>query len=304
MRNVIERLLNLLAFMLTAGRTVSAEEIRRRVSGYGDSSDEAFRRMFERDKDVLRSVGIPIEYNDTEGWGIEPGYLIDPRDYRLLDPGLTDEERASLALASRVVRLGGGSTASDALLKLGGVGPGGGQEPLGADLGASADLLGDLFAAVSERRTIAFDYRGTRRRLDPYGLAHRRGHWYLVGEAGSGVRVFRIDRMEGTEIVSEPGAFARPDGFDLRAEIDAHPWEAGSDETVIAMVRFEPELAWWAARTLHVEAPGSGPLEVELPVANVDAFVGWLLSFGDAATVLSPPELQQQVVGRIEAALS
>lgn len=304
MRNVIERLLNLLAFLLTAGRAVSAEEIRHRVSGYGGSTDEAFRRMFERDKDLLRSIGIPLEYTDTDGWGLEQGYQIDPRDYRLLDPGLTDEERASLSLAARVVRLGGGSNASDALLKLGGVGPGGGQEPLGADLGSSADRLGDLFAAVSERRSVRFTYRGSERRLDPYGLAHRRGHWYLVGDAGSGVRVFRIDRMEDAEIVSGPDAFERPAGFDLRGEIDSHPWEAGSEETVVARVRFDPDLAWWAARTLHVEAPDTGPLEVDLPVANVDAFVGWLLSFGDAATVLAPPELQDQVVGRIEAALS
>jgi proteasome accessory factor B len=304
MRNVIERLLNLLAFLLTSSRPVPAEEIRQRVAGYGDSSDEAFRRMFERDKDLLRSIGIPVEYTDEDGWGIEPGYRIDPRDYRLLDPGLTDEERAALALAGRVVRLGGGPSASDALLKLGGVGPGGGQEPLGADLGSSADRLGDLFAAVSERREIEFQYRDAGRRIAPYGLAHRRGHWYLVGEGASGVRVFRVDRMDDVAVVGEAGGFRRPADFDLRGAIDSHPWEAGSDQTVIARVRFDPHLAWWAARTLHVEAPAEGPLEVELPVANTDAFIGWVLSFGDAAVLLGPPELSRLLVERVEAALT
>lgn len=304
MRNVIERLLNLLAFLLTAARPVPADEIRWRVAGYGDSTDEAFRRMFERDKELLRNIGIPLELTATDGWEIEPGYTIDPESYRLPDPGLTDEERTALALASRVVRLGGGPIGAEALLKLGGVGPGGGQEPLGADLGLSADRLGDLFWAVSERRRVTFAYRGRRRQIQPYGLGHRRGHWYLVGEGSEGSRVFRVDRMADLAVGPIPDAFSRPDDFDLRGAIDSHPWETGRDEEVIAKVSFDREMAWWAARTLHVPLPAQGPLEVEMPVANVDAFIGWLFSFGESAVVIGPSELRSQVVARIEAALA
>ena len=57
MKNVLERLLNLLACLLTAGRPVTADEIRHTVAGYEDKSDEAFHRMFERDKDLLREMG-------------------------------------------------------------------------------------------------------------------------------------------------------------------------------------------------------------------------------------------------------
>lgn len=301
-RAVIERLLNLLAFLLTSSRPVTANEIRNRVAGYGRSSDEAFRRMFERDKDLLRRIGIPLELNQGNGWGIEAGYVIDPDDYRLPDPGLTDEERAALALAARVVRLGGGPAAPDALLKLGGTGPGGGSEPLGADLGPAADTLGDLFSAVSERRTVAFDYRDRERTVQPYGLAHRRGHWYLVGGTDDGVRVYRVDRMEALEVAAQPDAFRRPSDFDLRREIDAHPWEAGPDEIVVATVEFSPEMAWWAARTLKVDHQG-GALTVDLPVANVDAFIGWIVSFDDDAEVKAPPELRRMVVERVEAAV-
>lgn len=302
MRKVIERLLNLLAFLLTTPRPVTADEIRNQVAGYDSPTDEAFHRKFERDKDLLRRIGIPLELSDGNGWGIEAGYVIDPDSYRIPDPGLTDEERAALALAARVVRLGGGPAASEALLKLGGMGPGGGEEPLGADLGSAADRLGDLFAAVTERRVVAFGYNDKPREVRPYGLAHRRGHWYLVGGVDDGVRVFRVDRMTSVVPASGRESFSRPADFDLRAEIDAHPWEAGSDETVVARVRFEPELAWWAARTLRVEHE-TGPLSVELPVANVDAFIGWILSFDDAAVVEGPPELRRQVVDRVEAAL-
>lgn len=304
MRKVIERLLNLLAFLLTTSRPVTAEEIRRRVAGYGGSGDEAFRRMFERDKDLLRRIGIPLELSEGNGWGIEAGYVIDPDSYRLPDPGLTDEERAALSLASRVVRLGGSPAAPEALLKLGGVGPGGVSEPLGADLGVAADQLGDLFAAVTERRMIEFDYHQRRRSLAPYGLAHRRGHWYLVGGPGEGdPRVFRVDRMSNLALTGESDAFRRPADFDLRAAIDAEPWEAGSDATVLATVEFDREIAWWAARMLKLDHH-EGPLTVELPVANVDAFIGWILSFDDGAVVTGPPELRQQVVERIQAAMA
>lgn len=303
MRRVIERLLNLLAFLLTTSRPVTADEIRLRVAGYDGSSDDAFRRMFERDKDLLRNIGIPIELRTSDGWGIDQGYVIDPGSYRLPDPGLTDEERAALALATRVVRLGSGTVPPDALQKLGGGGLGGGEEPMGADLGLSADRLGDLFVAVSERREVTFEYREGERRLKPYGLAHRRGHWYLVGEGSSGVRVFRVDRMEGTRVGDAAHAFRRPARFNLKAEIDSQPWEMGPDERVVARVRFGPEMAWWAARMLHLDHE-EGPLEVELPVANVDAFIGWMLSFDDTAEILGPEELRRSLVERVEAALA
>ena len=59
MNKVVERLLNLLAFLLTVGRPVTMDEIRRTVAGYDRDADEAFRRMFERDKELLRAMGCP-----------------------------------------------------------------------------------------------------------------------------------------------------------------------------------------------------------------------------------------------------
>ena len=107
MRRVIERLLNLLAFLLTAERPVTAEEIRMTVAGYAKESDEAFHRMFERDKALLRRMGIPLELKATDGWEVEYGYALHPDEYQLPDPDLNDEERAALWLAAQVVRLGG-----------------------------------------------------------------------------------------------------------------------------------------------------------------------------------------------------
>ena len=115
MQKVIERILNLLAFLLTAARPVTADEIRMTVAGYDQDSDDAWRRMFERDKDLLRRLGIPLETLPTDAWGVEHGYAVPRGRYALPDPDLSDEERTALWLAAKVVRLGGGPPGPDAL---------------------------------------------------------------------------------------------------------------------------------------------------------------------------------------------
>jgi predicted DNA-binding transcriptional regulator YafY len=201
-----------------------------------------------------------------------------------------------------MVRLGGSNAGLAGLLKLGGVERGAGVEPLGADLGAEASVLGDLFLAVSERRKLHFGYAGVSRSLEPYGMAHRRGHWYLIGHTADGERVFRVDRISDLEVGRDAGAFQRPKRFQVKKAMSANPWEMGTEDIVTASVRFDEGLAWWAARTLGLAHPESGPLDVELSVANKDAFIGWILGFGPDAEVLAPPEMRAAVVERVEAA--
>ncbi len=302
MQNVIERVLNVLIYLLESTRPVTAEDVRRTVPGYADQSDEAFHRMFERDKDVLRRLGIPLELVALDAWEVDFGYTVDPEKYAIADPGLSDEERAALSLASRMVRLGGAHAGLNGLLKLGGVERGLGFEPFGADLGPEADVLGPLFGAVTERRPVSFHYRGNRRTLDPYGVAHRRGHWYVVGSSADGERVYRVDRLSKLD-VGEPAQFKRPKGFDVKAVLQAQPWEAGYDEQIEASVRFDADVAWWAGRTLG-KTVKKGPLRTTIPVSNRDAFIGWILSFGPSAEVIEPADLRAEVIARVDAALA
>lgn len=307
MQNVIERILNLLAFLLTVQRPVSADEIRMTVAGYDQSNDEAFRRMFERDKDLLRQLGIPLELQPTDVWEVEHGYVVPADAYALDDPGLDDEERAALWLAAQVVRIGGQAAGPDALFKLGGAPVGGAVEPLAADLG-DGETLGDIFLAVSERRWIDFDYRGSSRRVAPYGLVHRRGHWYVVGpEAGdlATIKAFRVERAAGLTLGAGADQFDRPDGFRASDAIPQAPWEAGGDD-LVADVVFDADLAWWAKRQLTGRAESKqgadGELRASIPVANVDAFIAWMLSFDDRAEILGPAELRAALVERVTAA--
>jgi predicted DNA-binding transcriptional regulator YafY len=298
---VIERILNLLAFLLTANRPVTAEEIRTTVAGYDQSTDDAFHRMFERDKDLLRRLGIPLELVPTDGWQVEQGYVVDPETYALLDPGFTDEERAALWLAAEIVHVGG-VTAPDALLKLGGAPLATSGEPLAASLAEGSENLGIAFLAITERRHLDLTYRGRRRRVAPYGLVHRRGHWYLVAADDDVVKVFRMDKASGVASGEVAGAFRRPAGFRAAEFIPETPWEAGAEEAT-AQVRVDPEMAWWARRQIgtrgRLTETADGGIDAELPVANPEAFIGWLLLFDDKAELLGPPELRQRLLDRV-----
>ncbi len=303
MQNVVERTLNLLIYLLESPVPVTADDVRNTVAGYADQSDEAFHRMFERDKDVLRRLGVPLELKAMDVWEVDFGYSVDPEQYAIPDPGLTEEERVALSLASRMVRLGGSHAGLDALLKLGGMERSAGIEPIGADLGAEADTLGMLFGAITERREIEFTYRGNDRTLKPYGMAHRRGHWYVLGGGSSGDRLYRADRISKLKVGDESGAFAKPGEFDVRSIMDSQPWETGGEGSEDeAVIRFDAEVAWWAARSLGLDEP-DGDLEARVPYSNMDALVGWILSFGASAEVLAPQVLRSEIRARVEAAL-
>ena len=303
MQKVIERILNLLAFLLTTDHPVSADEIRHTVAGYDDKGDEAFRRTFERDKELLRQIGIPLELRATDLFEVEFGYVIPDEGYALVDPGLTEEERAALALATQAVRFGGQPSGPDAVLKLGGAVAGDAAVPAGAYLGAEIDAVAEVFDAVSQRRSVTFDYRDRTRTVDAYGLVHRRGHWYLVGpEKGDIVKVYRLDRA-GDLTTGEPDAFERPKGFRAQEAVATFPWDQG-EEDVVATIRFDPDVAWIAEREIGSLASttkeGDGSLEATLPIGATGPLLSWLVGFAEGAVIVEPQELIDQYVAMVQ----
>jgi proteasome accessory factor B len=302
MQRVIERALNLLAFLLTAGRPVTADEIRVTVAGYGHQSDEAFHRTFERDKDLLRALGVPVRLAPTDGWEVEFGYVIPGEEWSMEDPGLTDDERTAVLLAAQAVRFGGEASGADALFKLGGARAGVGGEPLAADLGLSAADVEAAFSAVTDRRTLRFAYSGTPRTIHPYGLVHRRGHWYVVGPESADpatIKAFRLDRASEVAAGERADAFERPTGFRPSDAVPQAPWEAGAAD-ITAVVRFDAPVAWLARRHLspmaQVNEDEAGTIEVTMPVANTAAFLGWLIGFEDQAEIVAPEGLRASFV--------
>lgn len=304
MRAVIERLINLLAFLIDSGRPVTAREIRLTVHGYGQDSDAAFHRMFERDKDTLRRLGVKLEMRSTDVWEVEKGYVIPDETYRTIDPDLTEEERTALALAVHMMRTGDGLSGSDALLKLGGARFVEAAVPMGADL-APGERPGAVFEAVFEQRRLRFTYHGKRRTVDPYGMRYHRGRWYFAGaEKGrpaEEIRTYRLDRAEGLEAAGPAGAFERPGGFAARDIMASLPWETGPELT--ARVRCGPDAAWWAesrfpgARKAGRDAEGWTLLDI--PYRAERNFVNQILTLDDAAEVLAPPGLRRAVISRV-----
>jgi proteasome accessory factor B len=300
MQKVIERILNLLAFLLTVGRPVTAEEIRFTVKGYDQPSDEAFRRTFERDKDLLRSLGIPLELEPTDVWEVEVGYVIPSEAYTFEDPGLTDEERTALLLAAEAVRFGGQATEIAAIFKLGGAISPASSGTLVADLGYDLDQLGGLFEAVSQHRRVHFTYRDKDRVVDPYGLVHRYGRWYMVGpERGAAhvVKVFRADRMVAVAVDEIPDAFARPDGFDPSSVLSSLADVADSEAR--AAIRFDNDIVNVVIRQFpraEVVQVDTQSTLVSVPVRSNAALVSWLVGFDDKAVLEDPPELRDRFV--------
>ncbi len=260
--------------------------------------------MFERDKDLLRQLGIPLELQPTDAWQVEHGYTVDQEAWALPDPGLTDEERTALLLAASVVQIGGNTAGPEALLKLGGAPAGAAGEPLAADLGSDQETVAEAFVAVGERRLLSFRYRDRARTVAGYGLVHRRGHWYLVGEDHSDetIKVFRVDRIHDLEPTGARDAFVKPEDFDPSSAIPQAPWEAGGDD-VVALVRFDASISWWASRQIggntEVTSRDDGSIDARLRVANAEAFIGWILAFEDTAEILEPVELRDRLVARV-----
>ncbi len=300
MQKVIERILNLLAFLLTVDRPVTADEIRHTVKGYDQPNDEAFRRTFERDKDLLRSLGVPLVLTHTDIWEVELGYLVPTDEYAIDDPGLSDEERSALLLAAQAVRFGGQPTELGAIFKLGGARSSTDSGMLYADLGHDLDLLGSLYGAVTARSLTSFVYKGRERVVEPYGLVHRFGHWYLAAQERGGdrlVKAFRVDRMVGLSIDDAPNSFIRPEGFVARDALESFSPDPASSTR--AGVRFDTDVAGVALRQAtgarEVERDATSVL-VEIPMTSQRSVIGWVLGFDGRAVIEYPKELRNAFV--------
>ncbi|ACZ30803.1 transcriptional regulator protein-like protein [Xylanimonas cellulosilytica DSM 15894] len=316
-----ERLLNLVIALVNTSVSMTKQQVRQGVAGYGDApSLEAFERMFERDKDTLRGLGVPVVTVDAGGHSDDVGYRIDNEAYALPAIDLTPAELGVLALAAQ---LWGDKTlrtdTSRAMTKLRAAGtPGLGASGAAEDalvglaprVRAVGDAYGPLLDAVTERRTVRFRYRTAStgvladRRVEPWRIAVRGGGWYLVGRDvdREAPRVFRLSRIEGrVRVGARPGAFAIPDHVDVDAVLGA----AGQER--VAVLAVVPERAS-AVRARAVEVPAHVPPVPEgfdvvaIPFRSVTTLAEELAGYADAVVVLAPPELRADVVRRLQAA--
>ncbi len=307
MADRLERLVNLTATLLETRRPLTLDELSDRVEPRYPEELAARRRQFERDKETLRELGIPIRIETADGFGSEQAYRIHPDDYYLPELELTEAELAALHVAVTAVRLEG-DAGREGLAKLGGV-AGAGADSSFAQLDVTPGLA-VLFDAVSRHAPVSFSYRGDVRHLDPYGVVLRFGHWYVVGHDHDrdAPRAFRVDRIDGDAELGRAGAFTPPEGIDPADYVRADPMTYGEDQPVDAHVLVDAPRAGWVVDQLGeesvLERRPDGAVVVALPVVNRAAFRTWVIDLLDHAEVLSPPELRDDMVAWLDAVAS
>jgi proteasome accessory factor B len=309
----LERLINLVALLLESRQPRTFEDIRRLLPAYQQQDRATAKRQFERDKDVLRAVGIPVEVAPTDVWGVEEGYTIPKERYYLPEISFTPEEVAALFVASHTP--GEHGEAAQAFRKLAQQAETGVLSTLAGvptitGIDTSGPHLAEAADSVARQRRVKFRYRPVQGRagerdVDAWGLVFRTGAWYLVGNdrRRGELRSFRLSRI--LSAIRDVGqGKPPPSGFRAAEHVTAGPWGFGEPE-MRARVAFSPKVAWWAlsgvpdARTLRTRKDGW--TEAEIPAAGTDSFASWILSFGPDAMVISPKAIRDAVVQSLKA---
>jgi proteasome accessory factor B len=315
-----ERLLGLVVCLLSTRRYLTADQIRQAVPGYPEQ-DELFKRMFERDKEDLRDLGVPLETGLNHPFDDDPGYRIRQQAYELPELRLEADEAAVLGLAARVwqrAELAG--AAAGALLKLRAAGMEAGDErpaPQGIEprLGTPEPAFGPLWEAVRDRRPVTFSYRAAgrsepqRRELEPWGVVNLHGCWYVAGwdRVRDDTRVFRLSRIAGAVKFCGPaGSVTVPDGADVRELV--RDWDSAPAREHTAVLRVRSGggvgLRQHAVSVLPDETGPPGWDLVTTRFADVGSFADYTASFGPDAVVLDPPDLREAVIARLKGVLA
>ena len=313
-----ERLMNLLIMLLVQRHFVPKQRIRSIL--YPGSTDDAFEKMFERDKEELRSLGVPIEVGHMDAYfDDEPGYRIQPEQLGLPAIELEADEAAVIGLATRVwqhARLAEATT--DAVRKLSAAG-------IDVDVSAldiveprlSADEPSfDVFwEATQERCEVEFDYRTagsaetTTRHLQPWGVARHSGRWYVVGhDTDRGEeRVFRLSRVQGQARRRGPAAaYDVPPGTDLQALTRRLAPTPAPEQAVLLVRRGAGHLLRRGADSIETDVVGPDDATTWDRLVLTRSSLGLadeVLGHGGAVVVEEPLDLRAEVVARLRTTL-
>ncbi len=318
-----ERLLNLLIMLLAQRHFVSKARIRAVI--YPETASlEAFEKKFERDKDELRGLGVPIEVGQMDPYfDDEPGYRIRPDEFALPQIDLTDDEAAVVGLASRVWEQATLATAtSGAVRKL--TASGLEVDPSSLDVAPRPPSVEDpefetFLEAIVERVPLEFDYWPSAsaepgvRHLQPYGVTRYSGRWYAVGydTDRAAQRVFRLSRIQGeVRRDGRPGSFDIPAGVDL-GEVARRLAPAPDRISAVLLVRRGSGLPLRAVAetTGSIQTDVTGP-DRQTPWDRVRLELGStgaaddLLSFGSSVVVEEPAHLRREIVARLTEVLA
>ena len=301
----IERLINLTIALLATNRYLTKTEIFRSVEGY-EGNPETKERMFERDKDDLRSLGITIDVGSFDPlFADEAGYRIKAESYQLDLGEITPTEISLLSLAADAWQDAAfADSAQSAILKLSSFGvpadpidlPGASQK-----LANSSADLEVITSAIGTSDFLIFDYLSAdfvtqERTIIPIALSNKFGFWYVSGVDNQlqEIRTFRLDRIQGSITVSKnKEVFEFPKEFELN-KID-----------VAATLRFATidvrKGKGHALRTLATSVKDLGEWDqIRIPIYTLDFLTAELLWHGEDVFVHEPADLRESVITRLQ----
>ncbi|MEN9906102.1 MAG: hypothetical protein RL475_300 [Actinomycetota bacterium] len=300
-----ERLINLTIALLATKRFITKSEIFKTIEGY-EGSSESKERMFERDKDDLRSLGIEIEVGSFDPlFNDEAGYRIKRERYQLDLGDVTALEISLLSLAAQAWQ---GASLDDAaqraLVKLNSLGIAVDEEnipdsaPFFSDGGLDLPII---TRAIAEHQILEFTYRNYEltdevRSVVPIGLSTRSGFWYFTGvdQSIEEIRTFRFDRVIGSFTVKKgPKDFETPENFDSKRiferDIETHAIidiRRGKGTSLRALASSTKSIGEWD--------------QVQIPILDMRTLSALILWHGDDVYVHSPIELREIIIASLE----
>jgi predicted DNA-binding transcriptional regulator YafY len=296
-----DRLLSILLLLQAHGR-MSAGTLARRL--------EVSRRTIYRDLEALGAAGVPvvIDQGPNGGASLMPGWRTDVT-------GLTESELSALlafAASAPAADLGLSEDLGRAARKLAvaaGAVPAGNRfrDRVLVDINPWVPRrvpshLGSVQDGVWSDRRLRLRYRRgdgvvVERTVEPYGLVAKNGVWYLLANGETGIRTYRVSRVEDAVVTGD--AFTRPPGFDLEREWATHTVDMPMPTSVTVRVRADPQQAsvFYRVAGRHIrERDDDGTAVAEFPAE--EAAVSFIASFGAMVEVLDPPAIREHL-GRI-----
>ena len=305
-----ERLINLTLALLATKRYLKKSEILTNVQGY-EGSQDAKERMFERDKDDLRSLGIEIEVGDLDiFFEDEPGYRIPQKTYELNVPNLTGRELALLSVASNFWNDSIlAPNAQSGIRKLQSLGI-----PASLDFEFRmkyryenpSELLEEISKAILQKSRISFAYDSASlktRHLEPYRIVFWNSYWYLIGMDidRKAIRLFKLSRFQGSVEISK-----KKNEFNIPADFDVSQHLPKQDVEIIrkAVVEIRKDSGALFRRRGKQTAEGIEFDTYEIDYENERAFLREILWHGENIRLVEPQALKEQLLILIDGILT
>ena len=298
-----ERLINLTLGLLSSKRYLTKNEIFRNVAGY-NGSPETMERMFERDKDELRGLGIEIEVGQIDPlFEDEQGYLIRSSSIQIQPEEFSKEELLLMTMAGNLWKESALSGISEnALIKMasldGGIGFNSIALPLIQDEKFNTAIFEKIIEAILQNKYLTFTYKNKERIVAPYGLKNTKGFWYLIAqEKDQEIKVFKLIRIQSEiGILNSDINFTKPKNF----EIDSYLESVLNENQREAILRIRENKVNNLRDKGAVTESKDGWDTLQITFDDLVDFAKDILWYGDDIYVVSPADLRDEIVKNLK----